>query len=124
MMPLRPALKFTDSWRTDWIVYEEAQCQDGCRYVPHCTCASECATVGAARALIFATDLVVRRVTPAPAGWWRATLAELEALCTNARPSERTITVDSIVSHLLSLPDIAPTSCPNNQIATSLEAAR
>jgi hypothetical protein len=104
MMPLH-ALKFTDSWRTTWVVFEETvrqadgpatACTRGSRHV---------APDRRLRTLVFATDMVVRRLTPVPEAWPTASAACLEALCDAATPCERGVTIDVVVSLLLSRPE-------------------
>ena len=111
MVPLPLALSFTDSWRTNWVVYEEPQCRVDCR---HTSCGNYTArstpNAGSSHTLVFATDLVVRRVSPVPDFWWTSSPARLERLCNTAIPSDRTTAVDSMVTHLMSLRQRAPAS--------------
>jgi hypothetical protein len=105
MIPLRPALSFTDSWHTNWVVYEDPHCRTDCGHTPFGVCAARCAAKPEQpRTLVFATDLVVRRIAPIPDLWWTVSPAGLEALCNTATPSDRTTAVDCMVAHLMSLP--------------------
>jgi hypothetical protein len=120
MVPVPFALSFTDSWRTNWVVYEESRCRVDCR---HTSCESFPArsspNAGSSHTLVFATDLVARRVSPVPDFWWTLSPARLERLCNTAIPSERTTAVESIVTHLMSLRERTP-SFPSLIVNTAL----